>query len=614
MRASHVFNRGHRVLLLLAGVLLLVTHVTAAADAPPAQTGCLTIGQIQGPGAGSALDGRKGLGCVTGCVTGVASDGFYIQSTRPDADPNTSEGIFVYRWSGWTNPRKLKPGDLLEIRDFGVQEFYGSTEIVKLKSDRETAYRRPGSCDLPDPARIEIPMDPDTNPEPALERYEGMRVALDLDGYVSGPTTRYISRFPAGDPEIALVPANSPLAASRIFAGEIAPGRGMIYLSGGLGLDLPAVRVGDRLTSSQLTGILAFQFGRYILLVDENSAPITVQTTPEQPQPRIPTAPDEFGVCSFNVKDLFDAVDDGDGDIGDWSPANDAGFVARLEKRARAIREDLRGCAIVGLQEVEGKDEVWARLAAAAGGYRYDYIESADARDITVGILYDPARVAVKQSGAAQSCGATDFGVDYQYARGSRAEANPCTAGYPVFDRPPYVADLTIRSESSSTELELRVIVNHFKSRRGDETENRPQRLAQADHLAQLLEGPHRIALGDLNDTSDSATLQRLAAFADLYETHTLRADAYTYIYNGLAESPDYVIVSADLLRYIKTAGPVHINADFPDLLVPDRSSRRSSDHDPMLVRFTFDPRAIWPDWRRFYEGRWRQNQSLRLK
>ena len=235
----------------------------------------------------------------------------------------------------------------------------------------------------------------------------------------------------------------------------------------------------------------------------------------------------------------------------------------------------------MGLQEVEGKDEVWARLAAAAGGYRFDYIESADARDITVGILYDPQRVTVKQSGAAQGCGTTDFGVDYQHARGERAEANPCATGYPVFDRPPYVADLTIRSESGDAKLDLRVIVNHFKSRRGDETENLPQRLAQADHLAQLLEGPHRIALGDLNDTPDSATLQRLAAFADLYETHTLRADAYTYIYNGLAESPDYVIVSTDLLRYIKAAGPVHINADFPDLLLPDRSSRRSSDHDP---------------------------------
>ena len=149
MWASHVFSRGHRAMLLLAGVLLLVTHVAAAADAPPAQTGCLTIGQIQGPGGSSALDGRKGLGCVTGCVTGVAADGFYIQSARPDADPKTSEGIFVYRWSGWTNPRKLKPGDLLEIRDFGVQEFYGSTEIVKLKSDRETAYRRLGVMRAP---------------------------------------------------------------------------------------------------------------------------------------------------------------------------------------------------------------------------------------------------------------------------------------------------------------------------------------------------------------------------------------------------------------------------------------------------------------------------------
>ena len=210
---------------------------------------------------------------------------------------------------------------------------------------------------------------------------------------------------------------------------------------------------------------------------------------------------------------------------------------------------------------------------------------------------------------------------DDRFWRGLSARARSARRGQPLHGGLPGLRPTALRGRPNRSfrirrrgTLDLRVIVNHFKSRRGDETENLPQRLAQADHLAQLLEGPHRIALGDLNDTPDSATLQRLVAFADLYETHTLRADAYTYIYNGLAESPDYVIVSTDLLRYIKAAGPVHINADFPDLLVPDRSSRRSSDHDPLLVRFTFDPRAIWPDWRRFYEGRWRQNQSLRLK
>jgi hypothetical protein len=79
-------------------------------------------------------------------------------------------------------------------------------------------------------------------------------------------------------------------------------------------------------------------------------------------------------------------VDDGDGDIGDWSPADQSEYAARLEKYARAIAEDLKDCVVVALQEVEGKDEVWSRFAAAAGNYRYDYFESADAH-VAVGIL-----------------------------------------------------------------------------------------------------------------------------------------------------------------------------------------------------------------------------------
>jgi predicted extracellular nuclease len=115
---------------------------------PPGQKPepCLTIAQIQGAGTHSPYDDASGLACVRGCVTGVAADGFYLQSTTPDGLARTSEGIFVYRWSGWVNPRKLQPGDLLEIRNFGVQEFYGSTEIVKLKSDRNDAYERLGGC------------------------------------------------------------------------------------------------------------------------------------------------------------------------------------------------------------------------------------------------------------------------------------------------------------------------------------------------------------------------------------------------------------------------------------------------------------------------------------
>jgi len=575
-----------------ATVLLALALFALAYHPGTAKSGasrCLTIAEIQGPGAFSAYDGRDGLACVQGCVTGVAADGFYLQSISPDTNPATSEGIFVYRWSGWTNPRGLKAGDWLEITDFGVQEFYDSTEIVKLKSDRNTAYRRLGACALPAPIPAAPLTDPQTDPVRRFEALEGMRVVMDLDAIVTGPTARYPSRYPAGDPEIALVSAASPLAGRRLFAGDVPVGRGMIYLSGGLGRDLPDVAVGDRVTASGLTGVLAYQFGRYVLLVDNAAPALTVQAAPTFPSQASPIGPDEFALCSYNAENFFDAVDDGDGDMGDWSPSGAAAFNARLRRTAAILRDALQHCTVIGLQEIEGKDAVWRALADAAGGYRFDYYESADSRDITVGILYDPARVTVRSSKPSQACTAQDFGVKATEARGPRARPYPCPKGFLLFERPPYVADLTVRDAAGEQSLDVRVVVNHFKSRRGDETVNRVQRLAQAQHVAGLLSAPNSVALGDLNDLPSSPTLDAFTAYADLYDTHVPRNDRYTYIFNGLAESPDYAIVTPELLRRVAAAGPVHVNADFPESRDRDAPGR-ISDHDPLFVRLTFGP------------------------
>ncbi len=141
----------------------------------------------------------------------MAASGFTLQSTQPDDDPRTSEGIFVYRYDGWANPRGLHPGDLVELRGFGVQEFYGQTEIVGLPDDTDASYRVVEHCDLPPPVSVPPLVDPAADPVTLYEPFEGMRVTLSIDGAVTGPTARYESRFPAGDPEIALIDRSSPL-------------------------------------------------------------------------------------------------------------------------------------------------------------------------------------------------------------------------------------------------------------------------------------------------------------------------------------------------------------------------------------------------------------------
>jgi len=515
-----------------------------------------------------------------------------MQDPAGDGDVRTSDGVYVYRYSKWMNPRKLKPGDLVEITRYEVQEYYSQTEIAGLRDDKAQTYRVLGSCKLPAPVRIAVAVDPNENLSARYEAVEGQRVIVDLDTSVAGPTQRFESRHPAGDPEITIIGSGSPYYGQRIFAGELPIDRGGLALSGGLGVDLPQAGTFDRLTAEALTGILAYQFGRYVLLVDD-PGPLRLASASVETATAAPSGSDEWTACTFNIKNLFDAVDDGDGDLGDWTPAHTAAYRRDIDATARLLRDALGSCTIVGLQEVEGKDAVWADLARAAGPrYRFDYWESADVRDITVGMLYDAARVELRSSASFQACGDVDYGVDVTAARGPRVQGEPCAGGtYPLYDRPPYVADLVVANAAGDRRMEVRLVVVHLKSKRGDEAENLGRRVQQARHVASLLDAPHAIALGDFNDDLGSQPMAQFESFVNLYQRHISPAGRYSYIYSGRAQAVDHIIISPELDRYYADGGAVHLNADFGEPL--PGAVGRTSDHDPVIARFFFRPTGI---------------------
>ena len=577
----------HACLNLLLCLLLAPLFAPAQAATP-----VMTIPQIQGSGAASPYAGQQLAIPLRGCITGVTAEGFFMQDPLGDGDAHTSDGIYVYRYSKWVNPRKLKPGDMVEITRYEVQEYYGQTEIAGLSDDKAQTYRVLGSCKLPAPVRIAVPEDPNENLALRYEAVEGQRVILDLDASVAGPTQRFESRHPAGDPEITVVGSGSPYYGQRIFAGQLPIDRGGLALSGGLGVDLPQAGTFDRITAESLTGILAFQFGRHVLLVDDPS-PLRLTAGSIRPAVVAPPASDEWTVCTFNAKNLFDAVDDGDGDLGDWTPATESAYRRDIEHTAGLLRDTLGSCTIIALQEVEGKDAVWADLARAAGPrYRFDYWESADGRDITVGLLYDSTRVELRRSAAAQACGAVDYEVDAIMARGNRVQPNPCAIGtYPLYDRPPYVADVVVTNAAGDRHMEVRLVVVHLKSKRGDEAENLGRRVQQAGHAAALLDTPQAIALGDFNDDLGSRPMAQFDSFINLYERHAPPADRYSYIYGGRAQAVDHIIVTPELDRYYADGGAVHVNADLGEPLAG--AAGRTSDHDPVVARFLFRPTGV---------------------
>ncbi|CAM5676914.1 Endonuclease/exonuclease/phosphatase OS=Streptomyces tendae OX=1932 GN=GUR47_13025 PE=4 SV=1 [Streptomyces tendae] len=77
--------------------------LTVPAHAGSAPAGSVRIHDIQGSTRLSPYAGRQ-VTDVAGIVTGVrgygSSKGFWIQDPRPDADPATSEGVFVFTQQG----------------------------------------------------------------------------------------------------------------------------------------------------------------------------------------------------------------------------------------------------------------------------------------------------------------------------------------------------------------------------------------------------------------------------------------------------------------------------------------------------------------------------------
>ena len=143
----------------------------------------------------------------------------------------------------------------------------------------------------------------------------------------------------------------------------------------------------------------------------------------------------------------------------------------------------------------------------------------------------------------------------------------------------------------------LFVVNLHLRSKGGDDpifgrrqprkTASTARRTSQAGVVAGFVEGILRldadagvVVLGDLNDFEKTEPLQVLGAAG--LEDLLLRApeeDRYTYVYTGISQILDHVLVS-EALTLDAEVDAVHVNADNP-------AGVRASDHDPVVVRLT---------------------------
>ena len=550
------------------------------------QPGLIPIYQLQGNGLVSPYQGK--WVDTYGLVTGVLSDGFYLQDPVGDDETATSDGIFVYTYKAPT----VGTGDCVLLTRAYVDEFYEKTELSRLKtitpSDR---------C----PSRVVqaavIPLSHlGMTPTAIYEAYEGMVVAItNLTGTVQGPT----KHFADGALELALLPTalQAYLHGGRVFQSDPVALNALIYLTNELGAPLPeaawgaTVVVGDATANgTTATAILDYNFGKYQLHLLPATPVVLIPGDPpteRQPEQGRPTTTDEVGLCTFNVYGLG---------RGSAQFPDARAYEQQLAKRARAIAETLHGCTIIGLQETGTPADAQKLADFLAEVYQLPYEATAIAGPnsqssefpLTNSLLTRRDQVQVLQAAAPQGCSPKDYEVPVL--------ADDCPHGdYALFDRPPLVVDLQVTGAWTNP-LTLTVLVNHWKSKAGDETINAVRRADQARHVAMLVQqklttDPQALVavLGDLNDYYPSAPVTILQTAVEpplvhLYDYLPIQ-DRYTYIFNGGSQALDHLLVTSALARMVTLVDPIHSNADFPAGGQTElQTLTHASDHDPVQI------------------------------
>jgi hypothetical protein len=557
---------------IVAGVWMHAS-VSAQADVP--------IYEIQGAGTQSPYVGQRID--TSGIVTAVAPRGFYLQDPQGDGRANTSDGIFVY-----TDDRPaVKSGDCVRVRDAVVDEYYDKTELARASAIVVSA---PGCGDaLLQPPRLPAPQ-LDAAPAQWYEPFEGMLVTLGgFSGVVQGPT----KRFRSGEAEIAilehtLVPF---VSFGRIFHDETGELGALLYVSGALGAQLPDANRGDTVIlgrpSAPAQAIVDYNFGKYQVLLLPGER-VVLESAPESEASAAPASVDEVTVCTFNLM----AMGRGSGQF-----AEEDDYERELLRRARTIAERLGGCTVVGVQEVGTPADLQALAEALMRYWGLDYVAVAQPGPqtasvefpLTNGLLVRRDRVVVDRAEARQACSAVDYGVAEQ--------PGVCQPdSYALFDRTPLVADVQVHGAWGGP-LALRVIVNHWKSKAGDETVNTVRRQEQAAFVtelarAKLAEDANAgvIVLGDLNDYYASTPVELVRTGAGLVNMADALPglDRYTYIFNGASQTLDHVLVSPGLRPMVSEVKVLHVNADFAAPVTEVAGAiHHASDHDPVLVRLT---------------------------
>lgn len=605
----------------------------------------VSVHDIQGAGRQSPLVDAQVV--TEGIVTATKFNGFFLQTApgEEDADPATSEGVFVFTSSAppaaaTVGNRVAVAGKVIEYTPSANRNQLSLTEI----SAPVVSVLSTGNA-LPAPIEITTLHADPTRAVDALERFEGMRVSIASLITTSGDSGRIVesaaTSTATGDFHGVLPGVARPFREPGIGALDVTPipsgvspprfdtNPERIRVDSAAQTGAVPIAVDARTNVMGLVGVLDYGDSTYTLLPDPG---LSIVTTGGMLSRDVSTPlADEVTIGGFNLLRFYDDVNDAGGDVALTPEA----FTRRLAKTARAICVMIDAPDILGVVEVENLNAL-EHLAAAIndaviGGCATDpqyvpyLVEGNDVGKINIGYLVSTRQVApgvprVEVLEVAQF-GKTDV------------DTNPNGSTSVLNDRPPLLLRARIHRDASN-HFPVTVIANHLRSLNGvnstdpgsngwstDGARIRAKRASQARYLANLVQArqaadptENLVLVGDFNafEYSDGyVDVMGIVTGREAPESEVLNYvdspvvapltnmtfsrpadDRYSYVFEGNAQTLDHIVVNQALLDASPGLRIEHarMNADFGgDNFGDDNVVLRVSDHDPVVLYIPVD-------------------------
>lgn len=541
---------------------------------------------------------------VPGIVTQVVDgSNFYMQDSSSDDNPNTSEGILVYKSS-----HGVAVGDSVTVsglvKEWVLDGYYEKLEtdlaMTEINAQSGKITKVSSGNELPTPIVIGkdvIPptsvidndefreFDPSEDGIDFYESLEGMRVALESP-QVTGPQKYAEIPVITGQVEGKVYTEKG----SPLLSAETQNPERMFLLLSNDNRDF-VTKTGDSFNGT-VTGVMSYSFSNFKILVNEAELPELVESEVTSEVTTIEQAEDKLTVASYNIENFASAD------------------IEKRDKLAKSMVENLGSPDIIGLVEVldesgetnngvvkaDANYKALSDAIAGFGGPTYAWTEIApvDGKDggvpggnIRVGYLYNPDRVTLNE--APKGDATTAVGYENGSLTLNPGRIDPTNSAFNS-SRKPLAAEFTFQGE------EVIVVNNHFNSKGGDEPlfgKNQPPFLeseAQRVEIANIVNGfvsdikaknedANVVVLGDLNDFEFSAPLAALKGddLTNLVETLPA-SERYTYNYQGNAQVLDHILVTNNLAE-AATLDIVNFNSPYME------EHGRASDHDALVAQ-----------------------------